>query len=235
MFVPYRFRRRLLLPPGWLSLGFLLLLGCLELRTQWRQLRLANMVQLTMPALKPDTTGLASYKRFSGSTETPFNTPYQSVSKLDELRPWRTVEYGGNPLADFFSASTIEASLVAMQADSTYASGLRIRLRASATYKDLVKMLDMMLVANQKRYWLDTRHKPIILYAITNKELPRKRRTYNSINNAWGCCVCVSYVPLAPDEPNWLTELKSLQQQIWRPSVLVLVMLIILSLFRLTR
>jgi len=50
-----RFRRPLLLPPGWVALGFLLLIGCLLLQAHWRQLRLVNVVQLTMPPLRADT------------------------------------------------------------------------------------------------------------------------------------------------------------------------------------
>ncbi|MGI4736024.1 MAG: hypothetical protein ACRYG7_12685 [Janthinobacterium lividum] len=58
MFLPRRHYRRLLLPPGWVALGFLLLLGCLALLSHRQQLRLENVLQLTMPRLTLDTTEL---------------------------------------------------------------------------------------------------------------------------------------------------------------------------------
>lgn len=88
MFLPRRQYRCLLLPPGWLALGFLLLLGCQALLTHERQLHLSNVMQLTMPPLKPE-------KSNSCLIET---SVYESVTNLNVLRPWHNADFTGNPI-----------------------------------------------------------------------------------------------------------------------------------------
>ena len=59
-------------------------------------------------------------------------------------------------------------------ADTGHAGGVRIRFLPGATYANLVKVLDIMNYTNQKKYWLDIQHKPVTLYAITEKQLPER-------------------------------------------------------------
>jgi|GEM_PF-5412373 len=148
--LPHRSYRPLLLPPGWVALGLLLLLGCLALQAHWRQLRLVNVLQITMPPLKADTAILTFYRVNGVKRDTADYNPYidagakNALVKINRMRPWHTVNFGGQPLADFFNAQVIESTILAISADSGRAGGVRIQFRAGATYANLTKVLDIM-------------------------------------------------------------------------------------------
>ena len=55
-YLPRRHRRRLLLPPGWVALAGLLLLGCLALRPWQERLKRQVVLELTMPPLNKSGT-----------------------------------------------------------------------------------------------------------------------------------------------------------------------------------
>jgi len=99
----------------------------------------------------------------------------EALAKIDRMRPWHTIEFGGQPLADFFSSQMMEDGIKLINADSSHAGGVRIRFRPGITYANLVKVLDIMNYTGQKKYWFDSRHQPATFYAITNKdkELPK--------------------------------------------------------------
>lgn len=176
---PQRFRRPLLLQPGWLALGCLLLLGTLLLQKHWQQLRLVNALQITMPPLKANASLIAFYRERNRGRNTADYNPYTDVgdknalAKIDRMRPWHTIDFGGQPLADFFNAQAIESIVRLIIADSGHASGVRIRFRANTTYANLVRVLDIINYTGQKKYWLDNRLRPATLYAITDKVMPK--------------------------------------------------------------
>jgi len=114
MLIPRRVRRRLLLPPGWVALGFLLLLGCQALRPWQRQLRPMRVMTLTMPALR--ISELAPWNKFV----------YQLPRQLNLLRPWHDVEFQGNELLNFLNAAATEAATWQIIADTSHAGGVRI-------------------------------------------------------------------------------------------------------------
>jgi hypothetical protein len=219
MFLPRRRQRRLLLPPGWLALGFLLLLGCLALLTHERQLKQPTVIQLTMPPLKPDKSDIW------------LTAPaYKPVDKLNVLRPWHDTDFVGTPLNDFVNAKATQIAIRAINADSSHAGGVRIRLQQGATYGNLVNALDIMNIENQKKYWLDIRHQPITLYAVTDKALPP-----DSVHQQMFVCGTRDYEIPAPAEVLSLKQLvESLWQHAWRPSVLLLAALSNLSIYRLS-
>lgn len=216
MHPPRRFRRPLLLPPGWLALEFLVLLSCLSLVPHWRQLRLPNVLQVTMPRLQPTPEEWRLYNK---------GMPYKSA-ELASLRPWHTVDFTGQPLHDFLATATIEKNIASIKADSSHASG--VRLLAGATYASVVKALDIMNYSDQKKYWLAIRQRPVTLYAITSKELPRRLQP-----PIFSCGFQESYFTPEAVEPAWLTELKSLGRPTWQPLVLMLAVVGIISLLRL--
>jgi hypothetical protein len=226
MFLSRRRQRRLLLPPGWVALGFTLLLGCLVLLSHERQMRLPTVMQLTMPPLKPEEST-------PWLTKTPI---YRLVATLDLLRLWHDVDFVGAPLNDFANAEIAKTAMRAMITDSSHEGGVRIRFRQQATYANLIKALDLMNVFNQKKYWLDIRHKPITLYAITEKQLPLKEPCDS---REIFMCGGVFVEKLAPKLTfqQLLNELRqkasSLSQQNWRPSMLLLALISSLSICRL--
>jgi hypothetical protein len=222
MFLPRRRQRRLLLPPGWMALGFTLLLGCLVLLSHERQLILRTVLQVTMPSVK-------------SSVDAPWNNfVYKQPSELNALRPWHDADFVGAPLTDFVTASTIGNAVLAINADTSHVGGVRIRFRQQATYANLVKALDLMNVVNQKKYWLDIRHQPITLYAITAKDLPVK--LVGSQPVYLGCCTCPSEEYTEPlTEATFQQVIAKLCQQAWRPSILLLITISVLSFYRLSR
>lgn len=223
---PRRIRRPLLLPVGWVALGWLLLLGCELLQAHWRQLRQGNVLQISMLPLKQDTTGFASYQHYNRGSDTPYDMPYLPPFKLNRLRPWHDAVLRGGPIADFLNAAVIEAAIRVIQADSARAGGVRVRLLPGATYANLVTVLDVMSFTNQKVYWLDIQHRPITLYALTKKELP------SDPSNVSLTCGCCSSLP-SPAINSWQQWLDALQQPAWRIPLLLLAVLGCLSAYRL--
>lgn len=162
MKMPRRVRRRLLLPPGWVALGFLLLLGC-QLLQQWeRKLRQMSVLQLTMPKLKLTPADSENYDK-------EYRIVYKPLAELNKLRPWHNTDFRGSRLLDFLNANATESSIKRIIADTSQAGGMRIRFWPGATYANLVSVLDVMNYTGQKKYWLDIRHYPTTLYAITTK------------------------------------------------------------------
>jgi hypothetical protein len=175
MIIPRRVRRRLLLPPGWVALGLLLLLGCRALQPWQHQLKLWNVIKLTMPPLR----GNASYMHFLEQHPlhklkeeyNPYTTAWSpnAAAMLRKMRPWHDIEFGGNDFPDFLSANATESAIRQIIADTSHAGGVRVRFLPGTTYTNLVKVLDIMKYTGQKKYWLDIRHQPTTLYAITAK------------------------------------------------------------------
>jgi hypothetical protein len=224
MFLPRRRQRRLLLPPGWVALGLLLLLGCFALLTHERQLQLINVLQLTLPSIKP-------------SSSAPWNDfVYKRPAELNTLRPWHDAEFVGASLHDFMNAEDAEAAIRTINADSSCLGGVRIRFHQGATYGNLVDVLDIMNIENQKKYWLDFRHQPFTLYAITDKQssvLKIKNSLYDD------CMLCNDVFIHAPPGPTFqqllFKKFVLLQQQVWRLPILLLVAISALSFYRLSR
>ena len=161
MLVPRRVRCRLLLPPGLVALGFLLLLGCQALQPWSGRVKQWNVMQMTIPAFHVD-------KSASWNT-----VVYQPPKQLNSFRPWHDAAFEGNKLADFLNAATTESAVRQIIADTNHAGGVRIRFLPGATYANLVKVLDIMNYTNQKKYWLDIHYEPITLYEITTLPTPK--------------------------------------------------------------
>jgi hypothetical protein len=176
MYVPRRHTRRLLLPPVWVALGFLLLLGCQVLQID-KRLRPENVLQLTMPMLEKVARG----KQKAGEPYTYlFTSPLASIKTATH---WQETTLVGKPANDLVKEAAIEASVLAIQADKSHARGVRIRLGGSATYRNLVSLLDIMLRLDHQRYWLDIEHRPTTFYivngkAIKTRKIPTTELTY---------------------------------------------------------
>jgi hypothetical protein len=226
MYVSRRHSRHLLLPPGWVALGFLLLLGCQALLTHGRQLRWPNVMQLTMPMIELDTTSLAYCRRYN------IDFSYKSLIKDNARRHWLDVTLADEHLADFIANENLLAATKFVQADTSYSSGVRVRFRESATYANLVGALDIMNQLNQKKYWLDIYSKPITLYAVTDKPL----RLDSTRQLAFISCGTRYYQYPVPTEVLTVGQVLQLfWEQNWRPSVLLLFIISALNFYCLAR
>jgi len=169
MHVPRRHSRRLLLPPGWVALGFLLLLGCQVLLAHRRQLQLYSVMQLNMPLLEK----LAEEKRKKGGPDSYiFSKPLANIKTTTH---WRNASFIVKPRRDSVNEAIIKSAVLAIQADEDHARGVRIRFGRGATYSSLMNLLDMMLRLNQPMYWLDIEHRPTTFYIVNGKAVKAKK------------------------------------------------------------
>jgi hypothetical protein len=157
---------------------------------------------------------------------------YGSKTELNDFRPWRDAEFTGALINDFVNAAFIETAIKSIKADTSQAGGVRIRFGQHAAYSNLIRVLDMMNYLNQKRYWLDIRHNPTTLYAITNKPLPAS--AYVSVF----VCGTPNYIEsytIPPVEPVFWQRLMDLWQRDWRPSALLFAVIVSLSCYQVAR
>jgi len=176
MYAPRRHSRRLLLPPGWVALGFLLLLGCQVLLAHRRQVRQERVIRLLTPMWKQDTTGLSAHRR----DKLPFldfsYAGHRSKAELDTAIHWCNFSLTGVRSADSTTAQRIFATIKTMQVDTLHARGIRVRFHRNAAYANLVQILDMMNEANQKVFWFDIQQRPAVFYILTRKHSPYAER-----------------------------------------------------------
>ncbi|RZK25208.1 MAG: hypothetical protein EOO63_16345 [Hymenobacter sp.] len=164
-----------MLPSGWLVGWFLLVLffckGLFPMPLELSETNIqwpapigsscdGGMLRLTLFPLNPD----AAMRRKGGML---FKTP----AELDTVRPWHEVEFIGQPIPDFVAFDNVIQFVKAIQADTSHEGGVRIRFQQHATFSSLVASLDILGTLNQKRYWLDIKHEPLVLYVITNKPI----------------------------------------------------------------
>jgi hypothetical protein len=167
MYTLRRHYRRLLLPPGWVALGFLLLMGCRLLLIDRARLLPENALQLTMPVLAKiaaahDDTSVPQY----------FSNPLTSIKTATR---WQDASLIGKPISDSINEATVEALVRAIKADSGHARGVRVHFGQAATYGSLVALLDMMLRLEQHKYWLDIEHRPMTFYVINDRAVRTHR------------------------------------------------------------
>ena len=160
-----RFRRRLLLPPGWLVLSFLLLLGCLLLRAQEQRLRPANVLQLTMPQ-RPRR------QRADEQAQAAFSI-YAVRQQVGSIRHWSRLHFTGHRFSDSLTAQQLGPVLGSLQASLDRRRGLLIYLAPATPYKYLVRVLDALNQHDVKRYALDNYRSPTVLYVPGPRFVPR--------------------------------------------------------------
>jgi hypothetical protein len=98
--------------------------------------------------------------------------PYKMAIEVDAVQRWHNVDYTGAPITDFIAFASVSASIQAIKADTSHRSGVRICFQQRATFNSLVATLDILVTLSQDRYcryWLDIKHEPLTLYAITTQ------------------------------------------------------------------
>jgi hypothetical protein len=179
MVLPRRCHRRLLLPPGWLALGFLLLLGCWALLTHRRQILPKNILQLSMPPLK--SNGVKESISICGDTTKSFYFSYaglQAQATAEVNGRWHDLVLRGNP-TDSLKLLDAVAAIRAMKADTSHAGGMRIHFYPGVAYRNLVCLVDSVNNLRLRFFWLDIRLSPAVFYAIVPAPMTlAERRCY---------------------------------------------------------
>jgi hypothetical protein len=145
MHVSRRHSRHMLLPPGWVALGFLLLLGCQVLLAHRRQMRQERMIELWMPFLSkaeisPPLTDLSALERLR---------LYNPMAALKPSIRWHYVSFTGNPLNDSSSRVALNKIVLLIRANIGGAEGVQVRFGAGATYDSMI----YSLTSSQEGCW----------------------------------------------------------------------------------
>ncbi len=232
MYAPRRYSRRLLLPPGWVALGFLLLLGCQALLAHRRQLRQYGAIQLTMPV--PEKMAV-KYPTYYGIALFP-----SLWSRIKRETRWDNINLNGGKLNDFVNDVVTANAVQAVRIDTAHARGVRIYFRPGTTYRNLVSVLDLMNRLEHPRYWLDIEHSHTVFYVVNKKAIKPVTQVGEVVSySALGCCVRMEkYEPpiLAPSF--WQIaqrDFVSIWQQPWRLIAILIAALATLSIYRLAR
>ncbi len=231
MYVPRRHSRRLLLPPGWVALGFLLLLGCQALLAHRRQISVYHKLELAMPI--PENMAAKTY-----------HAPYVKAftKPLADIKPatrWNIINLNGRKLHDFVNSALIATAMQGIDADATQAAGVKICFQTGATYGNVVAMLDLMNRLSYPRYWLDIEHQPTAFYAV-NSQAVKPIKEGPTLKYLPFCISPVSeeYEPPVPTPSSWQIaqqNFDNLWQQNWRPVALLIAAIAALSFYRLAR
>ena len=169
MLFPRRVRRRLLLPPGWVALGFFLLLSCWTLLSSGRQLRLDSVMQITLPALKVKDKECEICRQ---------NTLRGFRQVLSQVSFWHTITFSGRA-SDSIVAKRVPEALDALERSLQQRRGLAIRLAPGTRYNYLIYVLDLLHQHDTKRYVLDFYSQPNVLYIVSPHFMIRQPASRN--------------------------------------------------------
>ncbi|WP_277226628.1 hypothetical protein [Hymenobacter sp. YC55] len=178
-------------------------------------------------------------RRWSALHQMPYCLSQQELLKF---RPWHIINLTGSYWHDEFAYRLATITANNLNAASNHDAGMSIVLPNHANYSQLVKVLDWAENIHLKMYWLDIRHQPITLYAITSKPLPNLITIANS-DNELPSGPDVFYDKLSATQQffSWITALFSptnylpLFQPDWRNTTLLLLLIAALSVIRLYR
>lgn len=169
MHAPRRHTRRLLLPPGWVALGFLLLLGCQALLAHRRQLQVPNILRLQMPIPERMATAL---------NHNAYAKDFKLFTKpLADIKPetrWNTINFNGKKLNDFVNGATVATAVQSADADTVHATGVKVYFQSGTTYSSLVAILDLMKRTGHQSYWFDIEHQPTAFYIVNEQAIKRE-------------------------------------------------------------
>jgi hypothetical protein len=233
MYAPRRHTRRLLLPPGWVALGFLLLLGCQALLAHRQQISVYHKLELAMPIPEKMAAQYPSYdaiRQFSNL-----------LSYIKSETQWGSVNFNGKKLNDFISDAMTVNAVQAMRADTAHARGVRIYFRLGATYDNLVAVLDLMDRLGHPIYWLDIEHSPTVFYVVNKQAFEDAKQEGEEVSRPALDYYCVrpeKYEPLIQIPSSWQIaqqNFTNLWQQPWQLIAILIATLAALTFYRLAR
>jgi hypothetical protein len=225
-----------LLPPGWVALGFLLLLGCQALLAHRRQLQLPSILRLQMPipermVIEIDNTYAKDFKLFT--------------KPLADIKPethWATINFNGRRLNDFVNGAIATTAVRSADADTIHAAGVKVCFQSGTTYGSVVAMLDLMERTGHRSYWLDIEHQPTAFYVVNDLAI---KHDDDGLEDAPPVKARTCYVaPIEEYQPSsflfssWTKhqqDFTNLWQQPWQPVALLIASIAALSFYRLAR
>ncbi|MBO0359968.1 hypothetical protein J0X19_18555 [Hymenobacter sp. BT186] len=243
LYLPRRHRRPLLFPPGLLALAWLLWLGCATLPQMQEPQQ--GVFQLTVD-FKPFRDEMKPLP-IQGAFVIPAS--YMSPLELATLRPWKNISFTGNLWSDYFSYQQVAAATLELKDNNYEDSGVRVFFNTPAHYRSLVYTLDKFntadTLANRVHYWLDIRHQPTTIYAITSKPVERYP-WHNYTAPLWNCIVDNNSISASTSDwhgrfQEWIHSLSDFTTYAplfypdWRNTTLLLLLLALLSVIRLYR
>lgn len=224
--LPRRHRRKLLFPPGLLALAGLLWLGVVAIGPWQEKLTKRSVLQLTMPP-KPVSDTIYQSNSYPITRTIPF-----LYSQLFNLYTWQDIELNGNAAHDSTAVRAIAQGIEKLRNDTLPNGGVRVRIRPSARYKELVRLLDLMNECSQEKYLVDIHHGPTTLYALVDSYTPQPSEP----KHAYFICGTNAYLlPLIPPQPQQSVSdkwLQLLRQPEWRASVCLLAAIMALGSWR---
>ncbi|MBO2011728.1 hypothetical protein [Hymenobacter negativus] len=238
-YLPRRYRRKLLFPPGLLALAGLLWLGCVAVGSWREQLKPRYAISITTP--------VRLIHHDSQFPTIQFELP--NPDSVCESCNWHNASFTGNPIADKHEQALVVKYVRNIIADTMHAGGIRIRFTPTAHYASLVFILNLMNEKAVKKCWLDITRKPVTYYVITNayKSKIIKPKTTIEVATIPMHCLLNNDVIYSQNKPSdieltkslagfWkLKWLRPLRQPEWRISVGLLAAMVTLSGWRIIR
>ena len=223
--IPRRFRRPLLFPPGLLALAWLLCLSCAAL-PQMRGAELRRVIQFNQPSI----------------TRSPLYWEKSPVhleeDRLEMFRAWQTVKFIGNRWHDYFAERLVLDIFQQFQTNPNRDAGIRITFDDSVTYSSLLYCIDALQYAGHADYWLDIKREPTRLYVYTR---------YQPFVGTDHCPTLRRILIIEPEPSYWERFLEAigpifsretyapLFSPDWRTSTLLLLLMSLLSIWKLRR
>ena len=210
-YLPRRYRRRLLFPPGLLALAGLLWLGCVALGPWQEALKVRSVLQLTMPMMASATpAGL------------PPPPPPLTQIEFNKMLPWHDAYFDNNSLVNENKRIWIANAVHNMMSDTKTGSGVRIEFMVNSHYKDLVYAINLMNEENVRRWFIDIRQAPVVLYAFTedndSQKLYRSSEEY-SVPPCGGMTILPKNRPPEYMSPSYTTRFENWITTLWNPSL----------------
>jgi len=169
MYFLRRYRRKLLFPPGLLALGFLLLLGCMQLARN-KKLQTQHILKLTV---MPRCDGPASF--FDDGSASRWCYTQQEI---EALRIWHDYPFTDHAFSNWWVIQTAQQSLCRLRKFPNSVNGIRFRFYSDASYSEVVKVLDILKRNNWRQYAVDNCGKTLTIYVLTEEPEPEDSPKY---------------------------------------------------------
>ncbi len=164
MHVPRRHSRRLLLAPGWVALGFLLLLGCQVILARRQQLPL-HIIELGMPFLDKKEVAKYPLSTLSALEKLRLHSP---LAALKPTMYWQHVRFTGNRQNDSLSRVDLTKIVAPIRADIGGAQGVQVRFGEGATYDTMIYVLDLVQQVSPRYYWFGKNGNVTTFYIVSD-------------------------------------------------------------------
>ncbi|WP_460612473.1 hypothetical protein [Hymenobacter seoulensis] len=170
-------------------------------------------------------------KASAGSAEA-----FPTLKQLEAFGAWQDLTVMGNVWSDYFDVRMVESSCLSLTKEQTQGRALRVFVAESTTYNTFIQLLDIAHRLDIRRHWLDLRRPPYTFNLLGNE--PRDLRYSFVCGNGY----YQSQTDLKPWRPfsdkvaEWFIDRSTdLLTPEWRNTTLLLLLITLLSIWRLGR